>query len=462
MRAIKLTLVLSLLLVALLWALADSRLWGASSPYTVRAALIQLSGLLALACMSLALVLAARPRWPERPLGGLDKMYRLHKWLGIGALFFSLLHWLFKNGFRPAIQWGWFEPGARPPRQPPVDVVDTFLHRWRHDAEALGEWAFYGVVVLVVLALLRFFPYRLFYKTHRIIAALFLVLVAHAVVLLDYGYWTQPVGWLAAALMAAGSVAAVLLLLRASNAGRQVWAKVVGLTHFPGVESLEIDLETSPGWPGHRPGQFVFAMSNASEGPHPYTIASAWKPHAARITIIAKALGDHTRRLPQTLKPGQAVRIEGPYGDFTFDDGMPRQIWVAGGIGITPFLARMDALADAKANADASANGNGNGNFHPATPPAIDLIHVTTEVDDAALARLRARAEAAGVRLHLLIRARDGRLNGERMRALVPAWREASLWFCGPSALGEALRKDLAAHGFPVARHFHFELYRMR
>lgn len=91
MRAIRLTLVFSLLLVALLWALADSRLWGASSPYTVRAALIQLSGLLALACMSLALVLAARPRWPEQPLGGLDKMYRLHKWLGIGALLFSLL-----------------------------------------------------------------------------------------------------------------------------------------------------------------------------------------------------------------------------------------------------------------------------------------------------------------------------------------------------------------------------------
>ncbi|MGV2863579.1 hypothetical protein [Achromobacter sp. AGC39] len=43
----------------------------------------------------------------------------------------------------------------------------------------------------------------------------------HAVVLLDYAYWTQPGGWLAAALMAAGSVAAVLLLPRATNAGRQ-------------------------------------------------------------------------------------------------------------------------------------------------------------------------------------------------------------------------------------------------
>jgi len=446
MRAIRLTLVFTLLLVTLLWVLADQRLLGASSPYTVRATLIQLSGLLAIACMSLALVLAARPRWPERHLGGLDKMYRLHKWLGICALLFSVMHWLLKNGFGWAIQLGLFQPGARPPRLPPVDAIDTFLRSWRHDAETLGEWAFYGVVILVALALVRLFPYRLFYKTHRIIAALFILLVLHTVVLVEYAYWTQPVGWLVATLLAVGSVAAVLLLLRKTNTARQFWAKIACLTPFPGVQSLEIELEPNAGWPGHLPGQFVFAMSNPSEGPHPYTIASAWKPDAPRMKIIAKALGDHTRRLPQTLKCGQEVRVEGPYGDFTFDDEMPLQIWVAGGIGVTPFLARMDALA----------SGVG------APSATVDFIHVTTDVDETALARLRSLADAAGVRLHVLIQARDGRLSGERLRALVPAWREASVWFCGPVGLGAALRKDLAAHGFPVARHFHFELFAMR
>ena len=32
------------------------------------------------------MMLSLRPRWPEVTLGGLDKIYRLHKWLGIGVL----------------------------------------------------------------------------------------------------------------------------------------------------------------------------------------------------------------------------------------------------------------------------------------------------------------------------------------------------------------------------------------
>jgi len=31
------------------------------------------------------MILATRPKWLERPLGGLDKMYQLHKWTGIFA-----------------------------------------------------------------------------------------------------------------------------------------------------------------------------------------------------------------------------------------------------------------------------------------------------------------------------------------------------------------------------------------
>ena len=42
---------------------------------------------------------------------------------------------------------------------------------------------------------------------------------------------------------------------------------------------------------------------------------------------------------------GQPVTVEGPYGRFTFDDGAERQIWIGGGIGIAPFVARMKALA---------------------------------------------------------------------------------------------------------------------
>lgn len=92
----------------------------------------------------------------------------------------------------------------------------------------------------------------------------------------------------------------------------------------------------------------------------------------------------------------------------------------------------------------------------------IDLFHSTTEVDEDALGRLAADARSAQVRLHVLIDARDGRLTGERLRDAVPGWQEASVWFCGPAGFGEALRNDLAAHGFPVEHRFHQELFSMR
>ncbi|MCR6631671.1 MAG: hypothetical protein NVV74_17400 [Magnetospirillum sp.] len=141
------------------------------------------------------------------------------------------------------------------------------------------------------------------------------------------------------------------------------------------------------------------------------------------------------------------MKVEGPYGCFTFDDTCPRQIWVGGGIGITPFIARMKHLAAM-------------GEERP--PQAVDLFHTTADVDDDALARLTADAEAAGIRLHILVDSRDGRLNGDRIRAEVPQWRDASIWFCGPAGFGQALRRDFAAHGLVVARRFHQELFAMR
>lgn len=125
--------------------------------------------------------------------------------------------------------------------------------------------------------------------------------------------------------------------------------------------------------------------------------------------FIAKALGDHTRRLRETLKIGMPVTVEGPYGCFDFEDAQPRQIWVGAGIGITPFIARMKQRA---ATADTRA---------------VDLFHPTADFDQNAIDRLTADAAAAGVRLHLLVDARDGRLNGERIRAAVPEWQSASI-----------------------------------
>lgn len=434
-----------LALLSVLWFAATPGVFQAPTFFALRGDMVQYTGILAMGCMSVAMILALRPRFPERWMGGLDKMYRLHKWLGIGALAAGIIHWLWAKGPKWAVGWGLLERPQRGPRPVPDNAIEQVFSTLRGTAEGVGEWAFYAAVVLIVLALLTFFPYRLFFKTHRLLAVAYLVLVFHAVVLVQFSSWTTPVGVVMAVLLVFGTVSAVVVLLRRVAAGRRVDGRIAALTYYPGVRVLEARIDVGQGWPGHQAGQFAFALSNADEGAHPYTIASAWNPENPQIAFIVKELGDHTRRLRETLQVGQAVTVEGPYGCFTFDDDSPHQIWVGGGIGITPFIARMQHLA-------AEAH----------RPQTVDLFHTTTDYDADAIAKLTADAAAAGIRLHVLVDSRDGRLTGDRIRAAVPEWRDASVWFCGPAGFGQALRHDFAAHGMPVKERFHQELFAMR
>jgi predicted ferric reductase len=445
MLRIKLVFWIGLLGLTGLWLAAAPDVFAAQGLFALRVFMLQYSGILAFAMMSVAMILSLRPRWPERALEGLDKVYRLHKWLGIGGLVLSITHWLWVEGPKWAVGWGLAERPQRGPRPPIDDPVAAFFSGYRGTAEGVGEWAFYAAVVLIVVALVRLVPYGLFRRLHRLLAPIYLALAFHTIILTDFSYWTQPVGMVLAVLLVAGSYAAVISILGWIGTGCRIGGQIAELTQFPGVHSLEKVITLEPGWSGHRPGQFAFVTSDPREGAHPYTIASAWDPASRRIRFVTKALGDYTSQLGARLEIGQSVTVEGPYGCFTFDDDCPVQIWIGGGIGITPFIGAMQARAQQKGRTD----------------KAIHLFHTTAELDETALDRLRSDAEAAGVRLYLMIDARDGRLTGDQIRAAVPNWRGASIWFCGPEGFGHAIRKDMAAHGVPVTR-FHQELFQMR
>jgi predicted ferric reductase len=456
MKNIKIAFWGALALLTVLWLLAEQpTLDSTASIAALRSPMIQYSGILAIGCMSLAMILATRPLWAEGWVGGLDKMYRLHKWLGIGGLVLAITHWLWSAGFKWAVGFGWLTPperGASPAMESTAEQsLEQTLMSLRDPAEGLGEWAFYAAVLLIVVALIRLIPYRLFFKTHRLLAVAYLVLVFHAVVLTEFSYWTTPLGIVMAIMLAYGTVAAAVVLLRRVGAGRKAEGTITSLHYFPELSVLAGEVDIPAGWPGHKPGQFAFVTSDASEGAHPYTIASDWKPSEHRLVFIVKGLGDHTRRLREKLRIGLPVKVEGPYGRFTFDDDCPRQIWVGGGIGITPFIARMKELADQPRGAPGALSAQ-----------EIDLFHTTADYSDEAIARLTADAKAANVRLHVLHDARDGQLSGDRIRAAIPKWREGSVWFCGPLGFGKALRRDLAAHGLPVNRRFNQELFSMR
>lgn len=446
MRNIRIALWALLLLPALGWLAVEPDVFARSGVFALRPDMLQLSGIAAMVCMTAAMLLALRPRWLESWLGGLDKMYRLHKWLGIGALVLSVLHWLWVEGPKWAVGWGLLTRPQRGPRVLPENLLERAFLAMRDVAEHTGEWGFYAAILLIALALLKFFPYRLFARLHQLLAISYLAFAFHAVVLFKFSYWSTPLGLAMAPLLASGVWAAIVVLRRQIGAGRKLAGTIGALRHFPGMRTLEVEVDLAQAWPGHKPGQFAFVTFDAAEGPHPYTISSAWNPDQPRIGFMIKALGDHTRRLRETLRTGQPVTVEGPYGRFTFEDDLPRQIWVGGGIGITPFIARLEDLA--------ARGGVG--------AQAVDLFHSTREVDEDALDKLRAAAKRAGVRLHLLVEGRDGLLSGERIRALVPDWARASLWFCGPAGFGQALRADFAGQGLNVQRRFHQELFALR
>ena len=442
MRNIKFALWLTLLALSVAWLAADT-FW-LSSPFAFfpfRNALLQYSGVMAIGAMSLSMLLAARPVWLERHLNGLDKMYRLHKWLGIAGLVLSVGHWLLSEAPKWLVGAGLL---TRPQRgkAPQVEGLEAWLRGLRGPAEGLGEWAFYAAVLLMVLALVPRFPYKRFFQTHRLIAVAYLVLVFHAVVLMRFAYWSTPLGWLMAALMAGGSVAAVWVLLRRVGAQRQVAGEVQSVVRHDLLQVVEVTIALKGRWAGHDAGQFAFVTLHADEGPHPYTITSAWKDDG-QITFVIKALGDYTATLAERVRVGDVVRIEGPYGRFNFEGRQRRQIWVGAGIGITPFIARMKALAQ---------QGDGR---------EIDLFHTTAVYDPHAIGLIERDAREAGVHLHVLWDERDGRLDARRITEQVPEWRDADVWFCGPAGFGQALEQDLVALGLPAAR-LHRELFQMR
>ena len=160
MNRIRNVLIVTLVAVSALWALADTPLPQPLGWFSFCSVFVQYTGIIATVAMSVALLLALRPQWLERRLAGLDKMYRLHKWLGITALVAAVLHWWWALGTKWMVGWGWLTRPVRGPRPDPSQLggVEGWLSGQRGLAESLGEWAFYAAALLLVLALITYIP----------------------------------------------------------------------------------------------------------------------------------------------------------------------------------------------------------------------------------------------------------------------------------------------------------------
>ncbi len=443
MKRIKLILWGFLLGLSLFWAIAQYQLPNPLSQLDLFRLLVQYSGTLAIGVMSAAMVLAMRSQRIEQRMDGLDKAYRLHKWLGIGTLVTAFSHWIL---MRIAESKGHDEAligqSVWPVAQEAMGPIQIVLHGLQGAAGPLGNFAFYPAIILIAVALIKRVPYKFFASTHRLLALLYLFAAVHAVSLMEFRSWVQPVGIVTGLLITAGVVSALLSLSRQIGRGNRASGVIDLVEPFLDVRVVSSHIKMDERWEGHQAGQFAFVTFDRKEGKHPFTIASAWDPSTRAVMFVTRGLGDYTDLLPERLEVGKEVLVEGPYGCFTFDDDKPRQIWVAGGIGITPFIARMKQRA-----------------LTPEDRP-VDLFCAVPVRQKEIETRLTADAKAANVTLHFFVADEGKRLSGAELRSLVPDWQASSVWFCGPAAFGEAIKSDLVVHGL-APQDFHRELFDM-
>jgi predicted ferric reductase len=175
-----------------LWFLADTLPLASVGGRTFGVAFTQLSGILSIGMMSFATLLATRPRWLEATFDGLDKMYRLHKWLGIGGLAVGIAHWLLATGEAGRGRAGALAADAA---SSATASAQSWLAALHGPARGVAQPALFALIALVAIALIKLIPYRWFAKTHVLMTLVFLVLAFHSIVLMKAAYWAQPIGW---------------------------------------------------------------------------------------------------------------------------------------------------------------------------------------------------------------------------------------------------------------------------
>lgn len=413
---------------------------GGTGFWAIRRESIFLSGILAYTMMAIAMLLAMRPVWLERYLGGLDHGYKLHKWLGISAGLLIFTHWMCEIVPKAISKAGWL---SRPVKG--AKTSEPFLGFLIDPAKDVGEWLAYGMLAIIILSLIKFFPYHWFRRLHKIFPVAFLVATFHSIVLMPDALWPTATGVLVGICAIIGSFASVYILLGYVGKNRTWRGSVQAITrHADGV--LEISCRLEQAGFKYEPGQFAFVRFDGTKDPHPFSIASA-SPDSQNIRFCVKVLGDDTRKLFDGLQVGSLLQLEGPYGKFDFKSSKKAQVWVGGGVGAAPFISQLEHLA---ANPASSAMSKPNITFFYCAPENSDMNKIVSEL-----------SQRAQVRLHLIDKKRDGALNLEKISQDAGGLNDASLWFCGPSGLGDNLYQAWTKMGLR-GKSFRREFFVMR
>jgi predicted ferric reductase len=218
-------------------------------------------------------------------------------------------------------------------------------------ASRAGNWSLYSLVLLTLLSVFRR-RIRLRYEAWRITHALLgvaAVVLAHVHINLA-GYYTDRV-WKEVVLIAVSAVFMIsFLYLRfikpALQRGRPY--RVADIRpERGGTYTLALEPKGHPGMK-FRPGQFAWLkLGNNSYTieEHPFSFSSS-ATNPRRLEFGIKELGDFTSTI-KDIPIGTPAYLDGPHGAFSTDlDPAPGYVFLAGGVGITPFMSILKTMAD--------------------------------------------------------------------------------------------------------------------
>jgi len=368
------------------------------------------------------LVLMVREPRIARLLGGLESMYRWHHRSGMVAYLLLLCHplALALNGWNEAPQLAW-----------------QTLAPW---AQSWPLWLGWGALILLMFGLATTFavrlPYRRWHAFHFALGLGVLLGLAHVYALLG--------GANLLLLLIVVTAVALSWRLIASDLGMAAHPyRVTQVIHQAGG-MIEARLSPCAAALTVLPGQFVLVAFG--EGPtyhgcgeyHPFTVSGIEADDGLRVGI--KALGSCSQRL-QNLERGVLVRLQGPFGVFLSDSPSVPQLWVAGGIGITPFMAALRAS--------------------PRTRHTTLLYLFRNKNDAAFLDELTALA-TTDPQFELLTDASDkGLPDFPELLGKVSQIAAREVYICGPMPMVEALLPQLRQLGV-AAEAIHFEKFDFR
>lgn len=381
--------------------------------------LAMLAGFAAAGLFALSMLLMLRLTWLDRAFHGLGNVYQAHHALGVAAFLLLLVHPLaLALGallVQPAVALHLLWPN------PSSGVVFS------------GWLALLLFMVFFAVTIMSRMPFDLWRQLHRASGLAYGVMVWHLI-----AAWSGSVAaGLGLGLIVAGALGYAHRLFAQDPAWRGLRYRVAEVQHR-GPNVVDLVLEPLGETLRFDAGQFVYlALRNSpsyrSCGQfHPYTMTG--RPDEPRLHLSIKGLGDCTRHI-QEVTAGTEARIQGPFGGLFPARAQHRpQVWLGGGIGVTPFLSRAKTVLPGE--------------------PCIDIIYAAPNegmalyLDDfRALAR-----DHSNIRVHTIFEDSDGRPTVPAIESRVGSLEGKELVLAGPPAMVRALRRELRAAGVPASR----------